>query len=161
MRTQAPKGRKPYIRVEYRGETEEFSPEEISSMILPKMEETAESYLVTAVDNAVVTVSAYFNNSRRQATNDAGTISGLNVLRIINEPTAATLDYGLDVKVTGEGIVPIFDLRGGTFDVSLLHRGGYLRSRATAGDALSSATQTSIKIGCSFRGYRLLHLTHP
>ncbi|KAF5323902.1 hypothetical protein D9611_008337 [Ephemerocybe angulata] len=114
------KGRKPYIRVEYQGETEELSPEEISSMILPKMKETAESYLVTAVDNAVVTVSAYFNDSRRQATKDAGTISGLNVLRIINEPTAAALDYGLDVKVTGEGIVPIFDLGGGTFDMSLL-----------------------------------------
>ncbi|KAF6751072.1 heat shock protein 70 [Ephemerocybe angulata] len=137
------KGRKPYIRVEYRGETEEFSPEEISSMILPKLKETAESYLVTAVDAAVATVSAYFNDSRRQATKDAGNISGLNVLRIINEPTAAALDYGLDVKVIGEGIVPIFDLGGGTFDVSL---------RATAGDTLSSATQTSTEIDSLYEG---------
>ncbi|KAJ3518555.1 hypothetical protein NMY22_g13614 [Coprinellus aureogranulatus] len=114
------KGGKPYIRVQYRGEDNEFSPEEISSMVLLKMKETAEAYLGTTVTNAVVTVPAYFNDSQRQATKDAGTISGLNVLRIINEPTAAAIAYGLDKKVQGERNVLIFDLGGGTFDVSLL-----------------------------------------
>ncbi|KAJ7718216.1 hsp71-like protein [Mycena olivaceomarginata] len=114
------KGGKPYIRVEYRGEQKEFSPEEISSMVLLKMKQTAESYLGTVVNNAVVTVPACFNNSQRQATKDAGTISGMNVLRIINEPSAAAIAYGLDKKVTGERNGLIFDLGGGTFDVSLL-----------------------------------------
>ncbi|KAJ7285914.1 heat shock protein HSS1 [Mycena rebaudengoi] len=129
------KGGKPYIRVEYRGESKEFSPEEISSMVLLKMKETAESYLGTTINNAVVTVPAYFNDSQRQATKDAGTISGMNVLRIINEPTAAAIAYGLDKKVTGERNVLIFDLGGGTFDVSLLTiEEGIFEVKATAGD---------------------------
>ncbi|KAF8212313.1 heat shock protein 70 family [Mycena galopus ATCC 62051] len=129
------KDSKPYIRVEYRGEQKEFSPEEISSMVLLKMKETAESYLGTTLTNAVVTVPAYFNDSQRQATKDAGTISGMNVLRIINEPTAAAIAYGLDKKVTGERNVLIFDLGGGTFDVSLLTiEEGIFEVKATAGD---------------------------
>ncbi|KAK0459654.1 heat shock cognate 70 [Desarmillaria tabescens] len=129
------KGGKPYIQVEYRGEQKEFSPEEISSMVLLKMKETAESYLGTTINNAVVTVPAYFNDSQRQATKDAGTISGMNVLRIINEPTAAAIAYGLDKKVNGERNVLIFDLGGGTFDVSLLTiEEGIFEVKATAGD---------------------------
>ncbi|EUC62231.1 heat shock 70 kDa protein [Rhizoctonia solani AG-3 Rhs1AP] len=129
------KGGKPVISVEYRGETKSFTPEEISSMVLLKMKETAESYLGTTVNNAVVTVPAYFNDSQRQATKDAGVISGLNVLRIINEPTAAAIAYGLDKKVQGERNVLIFDLGGGTFDVSLLTiEEGIFEVKATAGD---------------------------
>ncbi|KAI0082794.1 heat shock cognate 70 [Panus rudis PR-1116 ss-1] len=129
------KGGKPYIRVTYRGEKKEFSPEEISAMVLTKMKETAESYLGATVTQAVITVPAYFNDSQRQATKDAGTISGLNVLRIINEPTAAAIAYGLDKKATGERNVLIFDLGGGTFDVSLLTiEEGIFEVKATAGD---------------------------
>lgn len=129
------KGTKPYIRVQYRGEDKEFSPEEISSMVLTKMKEVAESYLGGTVTSAVITVPAYFNDSQRQATKDAGTISGLNVLRIINEPTAAAIAYGLDKKTTGERNVLIFDLGGGTFDVSLLTiEEGIFEVKATAGD---------------------------
>ncbi|KAE9399330.1 heat shock cognate 70 [Gymnopus androsaceus JB14] len=120
---------KPYVEVEYRGEKKQFSPEEISSM------ETAEAFLGTTINNSVVTVPAYFNDSQRQATKDAGTISGMNVLRIINEPTAAAIAYGLDKKVTGERNVLIFDLGGGTFDVSLLTiEEGIFEVKATAGD---------------------------
>ncbi|KAI0306499.1 heat shock protein 70 family [Multifurca ochricompacta] len=129
------KSGKPYIRVQYRGEDKEFSPEEVSSMVLLKMKETAESYLGGTIQNAVVTVPAYFNDSQRQATKDAGVISGLNVLRIINEPTAAAIAYGLDKKVSGERNVLIFDLGGGTFDVSLLTiEEGIFEVKATAGD---------------------------
>merc|ERR1712136_637797 len=114
-------GTKPKIQVEYKNETKTFYAEEISSMVLTKMKETAEAYLGTTIANAVVTVPAYFNDSQRQATKDAGTISGLNVLRIINEPTAAAIAYGLDKKDSGtEKNVLIFDLGGGTFDVSVL-----------------------------------------
>merc|ERR1712054_434261 len=110
---------KPMIQVQYKGETKEFGAEEISAMVLTKMKTVAEAYLGTDVASAVITVPAYFNDSQRQATKDAGTISGLNVLRIINEPTAAAIAYGLDKK-GGEKNVLIFDLGGGTFDVSLL-----------------------------------------
>ncbi|KAK3827313.1 MAG: hsp71-like protein [Linnemannia gamsii] len=129
------KGTKPYIQVEYKGETKEFTPEEISSMVLTKMRETAEAYLGTTVTNAVVTVPAYFNDSQRQATKDSGMIAGMNVLRIINEPTAAAIAYGLDKKTVGEKNVLIFDLGGGTFDVSLLTiEDGIFEVKATAGD---------------------------
>jgi heat shock protein 1/8 len=126
---------KPYIQIEYRGENKTFSPEEISSMVLIKMKETAEAYLGKSVKNAVITVPAYFNDSQRQATKDAGVISGLNVLRIINEPTAAAIAYGLDRKSKGEQNILIFDLGGGTFDVSLLTIDeGIFEVKATAGD---------------------------
>jgi L1 cell adhesion molecule like protein len=126
---------KPKIQVEYKSETKQFFPEEISSMVLTKMKETAEAYLGKTVTDAVVTVPAYFNDSQRQATKDAGTIAGLNVLRIINEPTAAAIAYGLDKKVTGERNVLIFDLGGGTFDVSVLTiEDGIFEVKATSGD---------------------------
>jgi len=126
---------KPVIQVEFKGETKTFTPEEISSMVLTKMRETAESYLGGTVNNAVITVPAYFNDSQRQATKDSGLIAGLNVLRIINEPTAAAIAYGLDKKTAGERNVLIFDLGGGTFDVSLLTiEDGIFEVKATAGD---------------------------
>ncbi|ODQ64522.1 heat shock protein 70 [Nadsonia fulvescens var. elongata DSM 6958] len=129
------KAGKPNIQVEFKGETKTFSPEEISSMILTKMKEIAEGFLGTKVNDAVVTVPAYFNDSQRQATKDAGLIAGLNVLRIINEPTAAAIAYGLDKKEGGEKNVLIFDLGGGTFDVSLLSiEDGIFEVKATAGD---------------------------
>ncbi|VVA91501.1 unnamed protein product [Arabis nemorensis] len=130
-------GDKPMIVVSYKNEEKQFSPEEISSMVLIKMKEVAESFLGQTIKNAVVTVPAYFNDSQRQATKDAGSISGLNVLRIINEPTAAAIAYGLDKKgtKTGERNVLIFDLGGGTFDVSLLTiEEGVFEVKATAGD---------------------------
>ena len=126
---------KPLIEVTYKNELKQFRPEEISSMILVKMKEIAESYLGTSVTNAVITVPAYFNDAQRQATKDAGIIAGLNILRIINEPTAAAIAYGLDKKSKIETNVLIYDLGGGTFDVSLLSiEDGVFEVKATAGD---------------------------
>jgi L1 cell adhesion molecule like protein len=128
-------GGKPKIQVEYKNEKKTFYPEEISSMVLVKMKEIAEAYLGKTVTDAVITVPAYFNDSQRQATKDAGTISGMNVLRIINEPTAAAIAYGLDKKVGAERNVLIFDLGGGTFDVSILTiEDGIFEVKSTSGD---------------------------
>jgi len=126
---------KPFIQVSYKDEVKEFRPEELSAMILVKMKETAEGFLNEKVKKAVITVPAYFNDAQRQATKDAGVIAGLEVLRIINEPTAAAIAYGLDNIKSGEQTVLIFDLGGGTFDVSLLTiDDGVFEVKATAGD---------------------------
>merc|ERR1712057_156480 len=125
---------KPYVQVEFKGEKKQYSPEEISSTILGKMREIAESFLGKEIANAVVTVPAYFNDAQRQATKDAGTISALNVMRIINEPTAAAIAYGLDKK-SGEKNILVFDLGGGTFDVTVLTiDNGVFEVVATNGD---------------------------
>ncbi|KAK9454897.1 heat shock protein 70 family [Dipodascopsis uninucleata] len=125
---------KPVVQVTVNDEEKTFTPEEISAMILGKMKEIAESYLGKKVTHAVVTVPAYFNDAQRQATKDAGTIAGLNVLRIVNEPTAAAIAYGLD-KTDGERQIIVYDLGGGTFDVSLLSiESGVFEVLATAGD---------------------------
>ena len=126
---------KPTIQVNHKGDVKKFSPEEISSMVLTKMKEVSEAYLGRDVKNAVITVPAYFNDSQRQATKDAGAIAGLNVLRIINEPTAAAIAYGLDKTGLPEKNVLIFDLGGGTFDVSILSmENGVFEVKSTAGD---------------------------
>jgi len=131
----AKEGDKPYIQVEYKGEKKLFAPEEISAMVLTKMKQIAESYLGHQIKNAVITVPAYFNDSQRQATKDAGAIAGLSVMRIINEPTAAAIAYGLDKKGGREQNILIFDLGGGTFDVSLLTiDDGVFEVKATAGN---------------------------
>merc|ERR1712054_242244 len=129
-------GGKPKLEVEYKSDQKTFTPEEISAMVLTKKKETAESHLGHEVKDAVVTVPAYFNDSQRQATKDAGVIAGLNVLRIINEPTAAAIAYGLDKKKgSAECNVLIFDLGGGTFDVSILTiEEGIFEVKSTAGD---------------------------
>ena len=129
------KNNSPFVQILFKNEEKCFSPEEISSMILTKMKETAEAYLGKEVKHAVITVPAYFNDAQRQATKDAGVISGLNVLRIINEPTAAAIAYGLEKKSGGEQNILIYDLGGGTFDVSLLTiDDGIFEVKATAGD---------------------------
>jgi len=128
-------GGKPFIQVAYKGEVKTFRPEEISSMVLIKMKEISEAYLNTPVTKAVITVPAYFNDAQRQATKDAGVIAGLDVLRIINEPTAAAIAYGLDNVKSKEQTVLIFDLGGGTFDVSLLTiDDGIFEVKATSGN---------------------------
>ncbi|KAJ9114175.1 hypothetical protein QFC20_001691 [Naganishia adeliensis] len=129
------KGGKPMIKVQHKDEFKEFTPEEISAMILSKMKETAEAYLGHKVTHAVVTVPAYFNDAQRQATKDAGVIAGLTVLRIVNEPTAAAIAYGLDRTGKDETKIIVYDLGGGTFDVSLLSiEEGVFEVLATAGD---------------------------
>lgn len=128
------KGNMPVVSVQVNGEDKTFTPEEISGMILGKMKSIAEEYLGKKVTHAVVTVPAYFNDAQRQATKNAGTIAGLNILRIVNEPTAAAIAYGLD-KTEGEHQIIVYDLGGGTFDVSLLSiEGGVFEVLATAGD---------------------------
>merc|ERR1711972_1115360 len=127
------KGGKPMISVKVHGEDKVMAPEEVSSMVLTKMKETAENYLGKDVKHAVVTVPAYFNDQQRQSTKDAGVIAGLNVLRIINEPTAAAIAYGLDKQA--EKNILVYDLGGGTFDVSLLTiDNGVFEVVATSGD---------------------------
>ena len=127
---------KPHIQAQYKGDDKTFTPEEISSMVLTKMKDTAEAYLGQKISKAVITVPAYFNDAQRQATKDAGIIAGLHVERIINEPTAAALAYGLEKNLKGEKNVLIFDLGGGTFDVSILtiDEGSLFEVRSTAGD---------------------------
>merc|ERR1719313_78720 len=124
------------ISVKVKGEKKQLSPEEVSSMVLTKMKETAESYLGGEVTDAVITVPAYFNDGQRQATKNAASIAGLNALRIINEPTAAAIAYGLDKKNDGKPAhILIYDMGGGTFDVSLLKiEDGIFEVKATAGD---------------------------
>lgn len=125
---------KPYIQIEKGSERKVFAPEEISAMVLTKMKDIAEGYLGQKVVNAVVTVPAYFNDAQRQATKDAGTIAGLNVVRILNEPTAAAIAYGLDSKANESNIL-VFDLGGGTFDVSILTiDNGVFEVISTSGD---------------------------
>jgi molecular chaperone DnaK len=120
----------------------DYSPAQISSMILQKMKETAEDYLGEKVTEAVITVPAYFNDSQRQATKDAGRIAGLNVERIINEPTAASLAYGLDKK--GDRKIAVFDLGGGTFDISILELGeGVFEVKSTNGTSILPPTDTT------------------
>merc|ERR1711937_899097 len=127
------KGGKPMISVKVGGADKTWAPEEVSSMVLTKMKETAENYLGEEVKHAVITVPAYFNDAQRQSTKDAGSISGMNVLRIINEPTAAAIAYGLDKKT--ENNILVYDLGGGTFDVSLLTiDNGVFEVVATSGD---------------------------
>ena len=128
-------GGRPKVKVEYKGENKTFFPEEISSMVLTKMKETAESYLGKTVNDAVISVPAYFNDSQRQATKDAGTISGLNVLQIINEPTAAAIAYGLGRGVGIEGKVLILDVGGGTVSASFVTiADGIFQVNSTSGD---------------------------
>ena len=125
---------KPNVMVNFKNEKMKFSPEQISSMILEKMKTISESFIGSEITDAVVTVPAYFNDRQRQATKDAGKIAGINILRIINEPTAAAIAYGLDKKVDSSNVL-IFDLGGGTFDVSILNiDDGIFEVKSTSGD---------------------------
>jgi heat shock protein 1/8 len=127
---------KPLVQVNFMGEQKDFSPEEIGAMILTKLKETAENYLGEKITDAVITVPAYFNDAQRNATKDAGIIAGLNVLRIINEPTAAAIAYGLDKKVDKEQLILIFDCGGGTHDVSIVAiEDGVFEVKATNGNS--------------------------
>ena len=136
---------KPKLSVEYKCEEKSFFAEEISSMVLTKMKETAEAFLGHNITDAVVTVPAYFNDSQRQATKDAGVISGLNILRIINEPTAAALAFGMD-KTDGK-VIAVYDLGGGTFDISILEiQGGVFEVKATNGDTSLGGEDFDIKL---------------
>lgn len=129
------KNNKPCFEINYNNEIKQFYPEEISSMVLSKMKEIAESYVGEKISNVVITVPAYFNDAQRQATKDAGAIAGLNVLRIINEPTAAAIAYGLDKKSQDEQTILIVDCGGGTHDISILSIcDGIFEVKATAGD---------------------------
>lgn len=126
---------KPTITVQYKGEEKKFTAEEITAMILTKMKAIAEEFLGTTVQSAVVTVPAYFNDAQRQATKDAGAIAGLNILRIINEPTAAAIAFGLDAKSESEKNIMVFDLGGGTLDVSVIGiEQGIFEVKATNGN---------------------------
>ncbi|CAK9093173.1 Heat shock 70 kDa protein 1 (HSP70-1) [Durusdinium trenchii] len=130
---------KPLIEIFYQGVAKKFHPEEISSMILTKMKQTAEAYLGHRVREAVITVPAYFNDAQRQATKDAGEIAGLRVLRIVNEPTAAAIAYGLDKSTSAqkETHILVFDMGGGTFDVSVLAiQESVFEVKATAGEVM-------------------------
>merc|ERR1719461_1462658 len=136
---------RPVIEVTFKDETRQFFPEEISSMVLQKMRSTAESYLGTSVNAAVITVPAYFNDSQRQATKDAGKIANLEVKRIINEPTAAALAFGMD-KTDGK-VIAVYDLGGGTFDISILEiSGGVFEVKATNGDTALGGEDFDIKL---------------
>jgi len=131
------RGNKPYVKAKYLGENKEFTPEEISAMVLTKMKQTAQNYLGSAyeVKDAVITVPAYFNDAQRRATKDAGTIAGLNVIRIINEPTAAAIAYGFDENIQGEKRILVVDSGGGTTDLSVLElSGGIFEVLSTGGD---------------------------
>ena len=145
------KDSKPYIKTEVKGEAKTYAPEEISAMVLGKMRDIAESYIGKKVKNAVVTVPAYFNDAQRQATKDAGTIAGLNVVRIINEPTAAAIAYGLTQK-GGEKNILVYDLGGGTFDVSILTIDqGVFEVISTSSSSRRNITRTSATTKEPFR----------
>jgi molecular chaperone DnaK len=128
----------------------DYSPSQIGAFVLMKMKETAEAFLGKTVERAVVTVPAYFNDSQRQATKDAGKIAGLHVERIINEPTAAALAYGMDKKIENEQTIAVYDLGGGTFDISILEmNSGVLEVKATNGDTSCGGEVTyMIILGC-------------